>query len=300
MIAYYCDEFVLPLPPGHRFPMRKYAALRALVAASGLVSAHDLRVPRAATIDELALAHDPEYVRRVVAGELTAAEVRRIGFPWSAALVERSRRSAGATISAAADALRDGCAVNLAGGTHHAGRDFGEGFCVFNDTAVALRTLMRDGRIARGIAIDCDVHQGNGTAHIARGDPSLYTFSIHARRNFPLRKEPSTLDVDLEDGTGDLAYLAALAHGLDVALPAARADLAIYLAGADPYEHDALGRLRLTREGLEARDRLVLERCRAAGIPVAIVMAGGYCPDVDAIAAIHFTTVRVAHEVFAR
>jgi acetoin utilization deacetylase AcuC-like enzyme len=288
------DTFVLPLPEGHRFPMQKYALLRRRVAEAGIVASGDLRVPAPATDVELQRAHDAEYVRRVQAGELTAQELRRIGFPWSPAMVERSRRSSGATMAACRAALEHGFAANLAGGTHHAYRDHGEGYCVFNDSAVAARAMQAEGRAARVAIIDCDVHQGNGTAAIMAGDPTIFTFSIHGAKNFPFHKELSDLDIALDDGAGDDAYLAALDQGLCQALEQSHADLAIYLAGADPFYDDRLGRLKLTKAGLAARDRMVFEYCRDAGIAVAITMAGGYSRDVADTVDIHFATVRMA------
>jgi acetoin utilization deacetylase AcuC-like enzyme len=289
---YYSDHFVLPLPRGHRFPMSKYARLRERVLDSHF--APDCLVPPAARNEELALAHDPVYVGRVAGGMLSEAELRRIGFPWSPQMVERSRRTSGATIAAARAALEDGTAANLAGGTHHAFRDRGEGFCVFNDSAVAARVLQTEGRVRRVLVIDCDVHQGNGTASIFRDDPSVFTFSIHAANNFPFAKEASDLDVELADGTKDADYLDALQRGLAEAISKAGADLAIYLAGADPYHDDRLGRLALTKQGLLDRDRFVFERCARAGIPVAVTMAGGYGRDVDDTVDIHLHTIETA------
>ncbi len=300
MKAFYTDLFVLPLPEGHRFPMAKYSLLRQRVAESGLISPHDLLVPHAATDEEILRAHSEDYLWRVVEGRLTEAEVKRIGFPWSPGMVERSRRSSGATIEACRAALEEGVAVNLAGGTHHAFRDCGEGYCVFNDSAVAARAMQAEGRARRVVILDCDVHQGNGTAAIFRDDPTIFTFSIHGAKNFPLRKEVSDLDVALPDGCGDAEYLEALEHGVSVALGRARADLAIYLAGADPYEDDRFGRLKLTKRGLAERDRLVLGRCRAAGLPVAVTMAGGYPRRVEDAVDIHFQTVRLAAEMWGR
>ncbi len=291
------DTFVLPLPEGHRFPMQKYALLRRRVAESGIVAAGDLRVPAAATDADLQRAHEAMYVRRVQAGELTIQEMRRIGFPWSPAMVERSRRSSGATIAACRAALAEGFAANLAGGTHHACRDHGEGYCVFNDSAVAARAMQAEGRAARVVIIDCDVHQGNGTATILAGDPTVFTFSIHGAKNFPFHKERSDLDIALDDGAGNDAYLAALDQGLCQALELSHADLAIYLAGADPFHDDKLGRLKLTKAGLAARDRMVCQYCRDAGIPVAITMAGGYSRDIADTVDIHFATVRMAAEL---
>jgi acetoin utilization deacetylase AcuC-like enzyme len=297
MKIFYSDTFVLPLPEGHRFPMRKYALLRERVAASGIVAPDDMTIPHAATDVELCRAHAPEYVRRVQAGELTRDEIRRIGFPWSPEMVERSRRSSGATIAACRAALAEDFAANLAGGTHHAYADRGEGYCVFNDSAVAARAMQAEGRARRVVIVDCDVHQGNGTAVILAGDPTIFTFSIHGAKNFPFHKEQSDLDIALEDGAGDEAYLAALDHGLAQALELSHANLAIYLAGADPFHDDKLGRLALTKRGLLERDRLVFEYCRGAGLPVAITMAGGYARNVEDTVDIHFQTMRLAAEL---
>lgn len=294
MEIYYTDQFALPLPEGHRFPMSKYTLLRERVASSGLVPPHRLHVPPAATDADLFRAHDPAYVWRVQHGELTPQEVRRIGFPWSSQMVERSLRSAGATIAACRAALAEGIAVNLAGGTHHAFRDRGGGYCVFNDSAIATRAMQAEGRIRRAIILDCDVHQGDGTAAILADDPSIFTFSIHGASNYPFHKQRSDLDIGLPDGTNDAAYLEALERGLREALARAGADLAVYLAGADPFADDRLGRLALTKPGLAERDRLVFASCRAAGIPVAVTMAGGYARQVEDTVDIHFQTVALA------
>ncbi len=246
-----------------------------------------LTVPGTATIDQLCLVHEATYIDKVLTGTLSQREVRRIGFPWSPQLVERSRRSVGSTIAACRAALdaatngRSGVAVSLTGGTHHAFADHGEGFCVFNDVAVAARVVQSERRAERIVLIDCDVHQGNGTAALLAADPTVFTFSIHGAKNFPFHKEQSDLDVELSDGTGDAAYLAALDDALDYVLPAAQADLAIYLAGADPYEGDTLGRLALSKAGLAARDRLVFDRCHDWRLPVAVVMGGGYARHIE-------------------
>ena len=301
--AFYSDRFVLPLPEGHRFPMIKYARVRERCLAEGIVGAEEMRVPPAAAWDELGLVHDAGYMERVRSGTLEYLEQRRIGFPWSAGMVERSRRSAGATIHAARTALdeapRWGAAVNLAGGTHHAFADRGEGFCVFNDAAVAIRVLQREGAIGRAAVIDCDVHQGNGTAAVFASDPSVFTFSIHGSRNFPFRKERSSLDVELPDGAGDDAFLAAVELHVPRVLAEFRPEVVIYLAGADPFHQDRFGRLGMTKEGLAERDRLVLEACRDAGVPTAVAMAGGYARDTEDTVDIHVRTIRTAAEMHA-
>jgi acetoin utilization deacetylase AcuC-like enzyme len=304
MKVFYSDTFVFPLPGKHRFPLGKYGQLRQAVEAAGLVPPEALLIPEPASDEQLLRAHDADYVRRVNAGELTALEVRRIGLPWSPDLVVRARYSTGGTIAACRAALEEGIAVNLAGGTHHASRNRGQGYCLFNDLTVAARAMQAEGRSRAEVIIDCDVHQGNGTAAIARDDPSIFTFSIHSESNFPLHKEASDLDIALPDGTGDADYLAALEEGLLRSLELARRmdsgpgpDLALYLAGADPYEGDTLGHLALTKAGLAARDRLVLERCRQEGLPVAVLMAGGYGRRLEDTVEIHLQTVRIAAQV---
>ena len=291
MLIYATDHFVLPLPSGHRFPMAKYARLRERVTA---LAPDRMREPPAATDEQLARAHDLDYIAAVTSGALDERAMRRIGFPWSPAMVERSRRSAGATIAACRSALVHGCGINLAGGTHHAHRDFGEGFCVFNDAVVAARAMQAEGLAERVLVVDLDVHQGDGTAAIVGDDPTIHTLSIHGRNNFPFRKQASRQDVELDDGTGDEAYLATLRAALPLAMERSRPDLAIYLAGADPYVGDRLGRLALSKDGLASRDAFVLDTLRADGVPVAIAMAGGYAEDIDDIVGIHFTTVRLA------
>ena len=298
MKLFYADHFVLPLPPGHRFPMEKYSRLRERLLASGHFAADDFRVPDAASDTELLRAHDAGYVQRVVRGTLGHDEIRRIGFPWSEAMVERSRRSAGATLAAGRAALAEGWAANLAGGTHHAFRDRGEGFCVFNDAAVAALAMRAEGLARRVAIVDCDVHQGNGTAAILANRADCFTLSIHGARNFPFDKETSDLDVELPDGTSDEAYLAALDDALALVFRH-QPDLVIYLAGADPFEDDRLGRLKLTKAGLAARDERVLGECRRRSLPVAIAMAGGYARQIDDTVAIHAATIDTARRIFA-
>lgn len=289
------DRYPLSLPEGHRFPAAKYALLRRrLEAHAAAGAALEFVEPHAATDEELLRVHDRGYVGRVFSGTLTRDEQRRIGFPWSEPLVERSLRSTGAAVDAAAAAIENGVAASLAGGTHHAGTSWGEGFCVFNDTAVATREMQARGAARRVLILDCDVHQGNGTAEIFAADPTVFTMSIHGARNFPLRKHPSSLDVPLDDGTDDEAYLAALAPAVVESFGRGRPDLVFYIAGADPYEHDRLGRLRLTKQGLLDRDRLVLDAARAAGVPLAIVLGGGYSTDLGAIVDIHAATMLLA------
>jgi acetoin utilization deacetylase AcuC-like enzyme len=295
MNAWYANVFVLPLPAGHRFPMTKYERLARRIAEQGEALGIVLREAGAATDEDLLRVHTRDYVDRVVSGALTPAEIRRIGFPWSAPMVERSRRSSGATIAALRDALSgDGVAVNLAGGTHHAFADRGGGYCVFNDTVIAARHVQAHGLARRVLVIDLDVHHGDGTAALCADDETIYTFSMFGARNYPAVKPAGDLDVPLPDGTGDAPYLDALAANLPRAIANARADAAIYLAGADPYVHDRLGHLALSKAGLAERDRQVLAACAGAGLPLAISMAGGYAEDVDDIVDIHAETIRIA------
>jgi acetoin utilization deacetylase AcuC-like enzyme len=295
---FYSDVFVLPLPSHHRFPMGKYARLRERLLASGDFALDDFGVPPGVTDGEIARVHCRAYLAKVASGALSAAEQKAIGFPWSERMVERSRRSSGATLAAAREALTRGWGANLAGGTHHAFRDRGEGFCVFNDAAIAARALQAEAGLTRIAVIDCDVHQGNGTASIFTGDESVFTFSIHGARNFPFTKEASDLDVELADGTGDDEYLWHLERALDETLERSRPQLAIYLAGADPYEGDRLGRLRLTKRGLARRDEMVLGTLAARAIPVAITMAGGYALDIEDSVDIHANTIRTARRIW--
>lgn len=299
MKIFYTDQFVLPLPEGHRFPMRKYARLRERVIASGIVPPHELVEPESASEGQLTAVHTVDYVHRVLNGELEYQEQRRIGFPWSPAMVERSRRSVGATIGAARAAFHDGFAVNLAGGTHHAYADRGEGYCVFNDVAVAIQTLRREKRIRRAVIFDCDVHQGNGTAALFNDDPDVFSFSVHGANNFPFRKERSTLDIALPDHSGDGPFLAAIREGLDSAFAAGSYDLAFYIAGADAHEGDRLGRLNVTREALAERDRTVLEMCARLSVPVVVVMGGGYGKEIEETVSIHLNSVLTAASLAA-
>jgi acetoin utilization deacetylase AcuC-like enzyme len=274
--------------------MAKYALLREGVLAAGLVPPGRLHDPERAPVDDLLLVHTPEYVRQVTDGTLPAAEQRRIGLPWSPAFVERAYRVVRGTCEAAEAALVHGVAMNLAGGTHHAFPGRGEGFCTYNDVAVAVRRLQRAGHVRRACVVDLDVHQGNGTHACFAGDASVYTFSMHGAKNFPFHKVPGTRDVELADGTGDDEYLALLAAHLPAVLRAAAPDLVVYLAGADPHEGDRLGRLALTFDGLARRDWMVLEACREVGLPVCVTIAGGYGRDVRDTVRVHVNTVGVA------
>jgi acetoin utilization deacetylase AcuC-like enzyme len=292
--AWSSAAYTFPLPAGHRFPIEKYALLRDAVVAEGLIAPSQIHEPPRATDEELARVHTRDYIDRLTSGALSDAELRLLGFPWSQALVERSYRAVGGTLSAARNALTVGLSMNLAGGTHHAFPDRGEGFCVFNDVAVAIRALRAEGSIRRAAIIDLDVHQGNGTHTMFADDPDTFTFSMHAASNYPFHKVPGTLDIELADGTGDAEYLARLADALPRVLNGGTPDLVVYLAGADPHERDRLGRLKLTFDGLERRDAMVLEACRERGVPVAITIAGGYGVDVRETVAVHLATVRVA------
>jgi acetoin utilization deacetylase AcuC-like enzyme len=294
MKIFYSDHFVLPLQEGHRFPMSKYSLLRERVAADGICGPGELRTPRAVTDEEILRAHAPGYLGRVVSGSLTDKEIRRIGFPWSERMVERSRRASGGTLGACLASLEEGFAANLAGGTHHAFSDKGEGYCVFNDSAIAARAVQAAGLVERVVVIDTDVHQGNGTAQILRGDATVFTYSIHGAKNFPFHKEESDLDAPLPDGADDTEFLTTLERGLETALDAADADLAIYLAGADPFEGDRLGRLSVTKAGLAERDRMILETCRDRGVPIALTMAGGYARNVEDTVDVHFQSIKRA------
>jgi acetoin utilization deacetylase AcuC-like enzyme len=291
---FHCDRFNFFLPEGHRFPVRKYSLLRARIEGSGIAPPENIVESEPASDEEILRVHTVEYLQKLRDGVLSEKEGRRLGLPWSPALLERSRRSAGGTIAACRTALAEGVAMNLAGGTHHAYPDHGEGFCVFNDVAIAIRALQAEGLIEHAAILDCDVHQGNGTAAIFADDPTVFTFSVHGANNFPLHKEKSDLDLELPDGADDDDYLEAVEYGLGRSLSLSRPSLAIYLAGADPFEGDTLGRLKVSKGGLAARDRLVFDHCRHAGVPVAIVLGGGYAKDIGDTVDIHFQTARLA------
>ena len=342
MQVYHCDDREVPLPPGHRFPMGKYAALRRALIDGGVLAPGEIASAPAAPLDALLAMHDEAYVHAFMTGTLPAQAVTRIGFPWSPALVARCLASVGGTLAATRDVLEaraacdrgaslgargDGMRVdagdvaphdatrardtdslrgsglvagNLAGGTHHAHRDFGAGYCVFNDIAVATRAAL-DGRLGgavrRVLVIDLDVHQGDGTAAIFAGEPAVFTLSLHGARNFPARKQRSSLDVELPDGTGDEAYLAALRPALDDALQRSQPDLIFFQAGVDPLAADRLGRLSLTHDGLRERDGLVLRAARERGLPLVLTLGGGYAEPIEASVEAHVNTYRVARQI---
>lgn len=292
MKAFYTDHFVLPLPAGHRFPMEKYSRLRDLVGSQAGI---ELVEAPSVTDTQILYAHDPSYLIKVIEGTLSAQEQREIGFPWSAQMVERSRRSAGATVAAAKTALQEGIAANLAGGTHHAYRDTGSGFCVFNDSAIAARTLQKEINPSLKVAlIDLDVHQGNGTAAILQNDDSIFTLSIHGENNFPFKKEQSDLDVGLADGCNDEIYLHSLSTALDQLDSRFKADCLIFLAGADPHEGDRLGRLDISKDGMRLRDEMVFQYALDRQLPIAFSMAGGYGKEIQSTVDIHFQTIKTA------
>jgi len=268
-----------------------------MIHERGVIPSGNLIIPRTTTDEEIKLVHTTEYLDKLNQGFLSDKEIRRLGLPWSSQLVQRAKRSAGGTIQACQTALTNGIGINLSGGTHHAFPEHAEGYCLLNDVAIAVRVLQFEGLIHRAVIIDCDVHQGNGTACIFSDDPRVFTFSIHAEKNFPLKKEFSNLDIALEDNTEDDKYLDYLTAGLETAFANSNAEIAIYLAGADPFKGDRLGRLSLSKNGLKNRDRIVLEYCHKAGLPVSIVMAGGYARTIQDTVDIHFQTICTAADL---
>ncbi len=298
MNIYASDHFVLPLPEGHRFPMAKYRLLRERVETNLMALGARLIEAPGADDDAVLRVHTPDYLAKIRDGTLSDAEQRRIGFPWSPAMAERTRRVSGATMAALESAIQGcGIGINLAGGTHHAFADHGAGYCIFNDSVIAARHAQALGLARRILVIDLDVHHGNGTADICRDDPDIYTFSMHGKRNYPSIKPRGDLDIDLPDGTDDAEYLELLERNLAYAQARSRADAAIYLAGADPFEGDKLGYLKLSKDGLRRRDRMVFDHCRRHGLPLAVSMAGGYAPDVADIVDIHYATIECAAEL---
>ena len=296
-VSYHPDYYV-ELPPGHPFPMAKFPGLYEILTREAIIGRADVVRPVEADLDLLRLVHTEDYLWKLSTGNLTAAEERRLGIPWGQQLWRRSRLAVSGTVNAAIMALQDGIAGNLAGGTHHAYPDHGQGFCVLNDVAVCIRHLKERGRIRRALVIDLDVHQGNGTAAIFDRDPDVYTLSIHGEKNFPARKARSTWDVGLPCGTGDEGYLEILRWTLPGAMAESQADCVFYLAGVDPVAGDRYGRMSLTRKGLERRERFVLETVRMSGLPLVLLMSGGYAPSPAQTAELHAVAYRVAAEVF--
>ncbi|MFM2310203.1 MAG: hypothetical protein RLY87_2325 [Chloroflexota bacterium] len=294
MQLFYSDTFEIPLPDGHRFPMPKFRMLRDRLQTREDMSRHVFQESPQASLADIERAHTQTYIEQVVHGTLSSAEQRRIGFPWSPAVVERARRACGATTAALNAALSEGGAVHLAGGTHHACRGHGEGYCVFNDVAVAAYYGYASNSIRRALVVDLDVHQGNGTADIMTTEEWCYTFSMHGAKNYPFRKIPSDCDIELADGTGDDEYLQTLETALDYVCAAARPDVIFYTSGADAHANDSIGRLALTKEGLQARDTMVFARCRSLGVPFVVTMAGGYGREISDTVDIHVATVAAA------
>jgi acetoin utilization deacetylase AcuC-like enzyme len=294
MKCIYHAGYQAPLAPGHPFPMSKYPLLRESLLAAGLICQEDLVQPEPMDEDAMRLVHTMEYLDKLSGQGLSPAEQRRLGLPWSEALWLRSRLAAAGTLLAARSALADGLAANLAGGTHHAFADHGEGFCVLNDVAIAIRQMRAEGMIERAVVVDLDVHQGNGTAAIFEGDDSVFTFSMHGEKNYPARKMRSSLDIGLEEGVGDAEYLGVLAQNLPRVLDAARADIAFYVAGVDVVSGDRYGKLALSDDGLAARECLVLDAARERALPLAIVLAGGYAATRERTAELHMQVFRVA------
>lgn len=294
MRVHFHDDYVVPLPEGHAFPMRKFRILRDILLREGLVDAEDVVAPPEAPWELLALAHSADYLASLRDGTLSPEAVRRLGLPWSPGLVVRSRRATMGTLMAAQAALEQGIAANLAGGTHHARHGHGEGYCVINDVVVAVRALARTGRASRALVIDLDVHHGNGNAELLAADPGAFTFSMHGARNYPLQRPPSSLDIELPDGTGDDQYLAALDAHLGTCFDRARPQVAFYLAGVDVVAGDRFGRLALSRDGLAARDRRVLEAASRRGVPLVLVLGGGYARTAEDTADLHAQVHRQA------
>lgn len=297
MRVFYTPRYYADIGEGHVFPIRKFELVRDRLLVEGTLRPEDIVEPQPASVSDVLLVHTEDYITRLRAGSLTERELRRLGLPWSKALVRRSFLATGGTISAARFALTQKVGSNLAGGTHHAFPDRGEGFCVLNDVAVAIRVLRRDRLIERAAIVDCDVHQGNATATIFADDESVFTFSIHGAKNYPLFKARSSLDVELPDKTSDSDYLNALSEHLPRVF-AHRPDIIFYLGGADPFAGDKLGRLSLSIAGLRARDELVLSECRRRGVPVATVMSGGYAEQIADTVEIHCNTIRAVRLIY--
>lgn len=295
-VSYHADYFV-ELPPNHPFPMRKFPALCEILLAEGLIRWIDIVEPEEATWDDLRLAHREDYLCALLHGTLDPGAQRKLGVPWSPRMFHRSRLAVQGTLNSAEMALEDGIAANLAGGTHHAFPDHGEGYCVLNDVAVTIRVLQQRRIIRNALVIDLDVHQGNGTAALFEGDETVYTFSMHGEKNYPWKKAHSTLDVELPDRATDELYLDTLGQHLPGVISAAKPDLVFYLAGVDPMQGDRFGRLSMTREGIHERDRRVMMMCRHHGLPVTLLLSGGYAKTPDLTADLHAIAHREAQRV---
>ncbi len=299
MKIWYTSRYYADIGEGHVFPIRKFELVRDQLLREGTITNYNLTEPEPAPLADVLLVHTEDYVSRLCDGELSPREIRRLGLPWSPALVQRSFYAVGGTIAASRFALTNGVGSNLAGGTHHAFADRGEGFCVLNDVAIAIRALQQEGTIRKAAIVDCDVHQGNGTATIFSGDAGVFTFSMHAAKNYPLIKAQSRLDVELPDGTDDKTYLSTLSDSLDHVLEF-EPDIVFYLAGADPYSGDKLGRLSLSIDGLRMRDEFVLQSCYAREVPAVTVMSGGYGEQLSDTVEIHCNTIRAVRSVFGQ
>ena len=299
MQVFYTPRYYADIGEGHTFPIRKFQLVRDKLLAEGTLRPDEVFEPEPASLEDVLLVHREDYVSRLCNGELTSKEIRRLGLPWSESLVRRSFYAVGGTLAATSASLTDGYSSNLAGGTHHSFADRGEGFCVLNDIAIAIRAIRARKSIQRAAIVDCDVHQGNGTATIFNGDPDTFTFSMHGANNYPLFKATSTLDVELRDGTSDAEYLETLATHLPRVFES-DPEIVFYLAGADPYEKDKLGRLALTIDGLRERDAYVLRECYEREVPIVTVMSGGYGKDIDDTIEIHCNTIRMVKEIFER
>lgn len=295
--VFYSPYYFAEIGEGHVFPIKKFELVRERLIAEGTLRADEIAEPEPAAVDDLLLVHTEDYITRLIAGELTAKEIRKLGLPWSESLVRRSLHAISGSINAARHSLVDGVSSNLAGGTHHAYPDRGEGFCVLNDVAVAIRVLQRDGLAKRFLIIDCDVHQGNGTAFIFKDSTEVFTFSMHGAKNYPLFKETSTLDIELDDKTSDDEFLQTLSEVLPRVITH-DPDLIFYLAGADPYENDKLGRLSLSKDGLRKRDEMVLDFAKSYGVPIVTTLSGGYAEDISDTVEIHCNTIRAVKSIF--
>ncbi|MDQ3635826.1 MAG: histone deacetylase [Acidobacteriota bacterium] len=295
---FYSPNYYADIGEDHVFPIKKFELARNILLAEGTLLPSEVIEPELAEIEDLRLVHTEDYLTRLINGSLTKSEVRRLGLPWSESLVRRTLLAVSGTFNAAKSALKNGVSSNLAGGTHHAFADRGEGFCVLNDVAVAIRVLQRERQGQRFLIVDCDVHQGNGTAFIFKEEEEIFTFSMHGAKNYPLQKEISNLDIELADGTGDAEYHEILSEAMHREIIQHNPDLIFYLGGADPYEKDKLGRLNLTMDGLQKRDEIVLDFAKSEDIPVVTVMSGGYAKDIKDTVEIHCNTIRAVKKVF--